>query len=120
MSIRCLCKFEFGKISLWSKAIFSDNTYAMDNTLTDYSFIHLLYRLFHSGSWGSWCPSPAVYGRDCLNRSPIHQMATQTLHTPNQGNLERPIILHEERTPRPGVEPWTFLLQGNIAHGSKG
>ncbi|MEQ2210287.1 hypothetical protein XENOCAPTIV_011074 [Xenoophorus captivus] len=84
----------------------------MDNTLTDYSFIHLLYRLFHSGPW---CLSPAVYGQDCLDWSPIHQRATQTLHTPNEGNLERPIIFHEERTPRPGVESWTFLLRGNSA-----
>ncbi|MEQ2253069.1 hypothetical protein ILYODFUR_028266 [Ilyodon furcidens] len=44
------------------------------------SFIHLLYRLFHDGSQGSWCPSPAVYGRDAgytLDRSPIQHRATQ-------------------------------------------
>ncbi|MEQ2207497.1 hypothetical protein XENOCAPTIV_013508 [Xenoophorus captivus] len=43
----------------------------------------IFYRLFHSGSQGSWCLSPAVYGRE----------AGYTLsHTP-KGNLELPINL---------------------------
>ncbi|MED6265798.1 hypothetical protein CHARACLAT_029070 [Characodon lateralis] len=34
-----------------------------------------------SGSWGSWCLSPAVYGQEAgytLDRSPVHRRTTQT------------------------------------------
>ncbi|KAK5608006.1 hypothetical protein CRENBAI_006560 [Crenichthys baileyi] len=83
--------------------------YVIDVNLPKTSFvIHLIlvsqsvifYRLFHSGSRGSWCLSPAVYGQEAgytLDRSPVHRRATQTtmhtlIHTP-KGNLERPINL---------------------------
>ncbi|MEQ2177000.1 hypothetical protein GOODEAATRI_034061 [Goodea atripinnis] len=57
---------------------------------------HFLYHFFHSGSRGSWCLSPAVYGGEAgftLDRSPVHHRATHKQpHTPKE-NLERPINL---------------------------
>ncbi|MEQ2194529.1 hypothetical protein XENOCAPTIV_030490 [Xenoophorus captivus] len=60
------------------------------------SQLFIFYRFFHSGSRGSWCLSPAVYG-DTL---PLHCRATQThtgqtaLHTlTHKDNLEKPINL---------------------------
>ncbi|MEQ2268910.1 hypothetical protein XENORESO_018477 [Xenotaenia resolanae] len=66
--------------------------------------IHLLYRFFHSGSWGSWCLSAAVYRREAgyiLDRSPSiagqhrdiqdKQPCTQTFIP--KANLERPVNL---------------------------
>ncbi|MEQ2281065.1 hypothetical protein AMECASPLE_026577 [Ameca splendens] len=55
------------------------------------------YRLFHSGSRGSWCLSPAVYGREAgytLDRSPVNTQTTMhtLIHTP-KGNLQLPINL---------------------------
>ncbi|MED6280226.1 hypothetical protein CHARACLAT_008570 [Characodon lateralis] len=47
------------------------------------SVSHFLYRFFHSGSRGSRCLSPAVYGREAgytLDWLPVHRRATQT-HT---------------------------------------
>ncbi|MEQ2292299.1 hypothetical protein AMECASPLE_021761, partial [Ameca splendens] len=96
---------------------------------------------FRTMSWGSWCLSPVVYGREArytLDRTSPLQGNTSC--TP-KGNLGRPINLTvmfwtvggsqsiqrkpthgwEELTnsmqkdARPGVEPRTFLLQGNSA-----
>ncbi|MEQ2202193.1 hypothetical protein XENOCAPTIV_026824 [Xenoophorus captivus] len=55
----------------------------------------IFYRLFHSGSWGSWCLSPAVYGQEAgtpwTGRQSIAGQHTNT-HTPKD-NLESPINL---------------------------
>ncbi|MED6270548.1 hypothetical protein CHARACLAT_011490 [Characodon lateralis] len=53
-----------------------------DENLTSVIF----YRLFHSGSQGSWCLSPAVYGREAgytLDKSPVHRR-----------KLEYPVRIH--------------------------
>ncbi|MEQ2309125.1 hypothetical protein AMECASPLE_035414, partial [Ameca splendens] len=63
----------------------------------------IFYHFFHSGSQGSWCLSPTVYGREAgytLIRSPVHRRAAQThtgqttMHSfkPNC-NLEKPFNL---------------------------
>ncbi|MED6291660.1 hypothetical protein CHARACLAT_025869 [Characodon lateralis] len=47
----------------------------------------IFYRFFHSGSWGSWCLSPAVYGREVAS-------AHTNKHSLILRAIERPLNRH--------------------------